>query len=74
MVRAVEITTGRVAEGTRFRSAVVTIGCTAETLIEGIDNARPTLLASAATMQPTALAPQNPDYEVARSSVRSGRS
>jgi hypothetical protein len=51
MVRAEKITPGPVGEGTRFRSAVVSMGRTAEMLVEFTSYDRPTRLASATTMQ-----------------------
>jgi hypothetical protein len=51
MVRAEKITPGPVGKGTRFRSAVVSMGRTAEMLIECTGYDRPRLLASATAMQ-----------------------
>jgi uncharacterized protein YndB with AHSA1/START domain len=51
MMRAEKITAGPVGEGTRFRSAVSTMGRTAEMVIEYTGYDRPTLLASTTTMQ-----------------------
>ena len=51
MVRAEKIVPGPVGKGTRFRSAVVSMGRTAEMLIEFTGFDRPTRLASATTMQ-----------------------
>ena len=51
MVRAEKITAGPVGKGTRFRSAVASMGRTAEMLIEYTGYDRPALLASATTMQ-----------------------
>ena len=51
MVRAEKITPGPVGEGTRFRSAVASMGRTAEMLVEFTSYDRPTRLASATTMQ-----------------------
>ena len=51
MVRAEKITPGPVGKGTRFRSAVASMGRTAEMLIEVTGYDRPTRLASATTMQ-----------------------
>ena len=50
MVRAEKITPGPVAEGTRFRSAVASMGRTAEMLIECTGYRRPELLATTITM------------------------
>ena len=50
MVRAEKITPGPVGKGTQFRSAVASMGRTAEMLIECTGYDRPTLLASATTM------------------------
>jgi hypothetical protein len=50
MVRAEKITPGPVGKGTRFRSAVASMGRTAEMLIEYTGYDRPTLLASTITM------------------------
>ncbi len=50
MVRAEKITAGPVGKGTRFRSAVSSMGRTAEMLIECTGYDRPTLLASTTTM------------------------
>jgi hypothetical protein len=54
MVRAEEITAGPVGKGTPFRSAVVSMGRTAEMLIERTGYDRPALFASTTTMQPQA--------------------
>src|SRR5512140_3618269 len=54
MVRAEEITAGPVGKGTQFRSAVASMGRTAEMLIECTGYDRPALFASTATMQPQA--------------------
>jgi uncharacterized protein YndB with AHSA1/START domain len=51
MVRAEKITPGPVGEGTRFRSAVASMGRTAEMLVEFTSYDRPTRLASATAMQ-----------------------
>ena len=51
MVRAEKITPGPVGKGTRFRSAVTSMGRTAEMLIEFTVYDRPTRLASATTMR-----------------------
>ena len=51
MVRAEKITAGPVGKGTRFRSAVASMGRTAEMLIEYTGYDRPALLASATTMR-----------------------
>jgi hypothetical protein len=51
MVRAEKITAGPVGKGTQFRSAVASMGRTAEMLIECTGYDRPALLASATTMQ-----------------------
>jgi hypothetical protein len=51
MVRAEKITPGPVGKGTRFRSAVVSMGRTAELLIECTGYDRPRLLESATAMQ-----------------------
>jgi Polyketide cyclase / dehydrase and lipid transport len=51
MVRAEKITPGPVGKGTRFRSAVVSMGRTAEMLIECTGYERPRLLESATEMQ-----------------------
>lgn len=51
MVRADKITAGPVGVGTRFRSAVVSMGRTAEMLIEYTGYDRPRRLASTTTMQ-----------------------
>ena len=51
MVRAEKITAGPVGKGTQFRSAVASMGRTAEMLIEYTGYDRPALLASATTMQ-----------------------
>jgi hypothetical protein len=50
MVRAEKITPGPVRKGTRFRSAVASMGRTAEMLTEYTGYDRPTLLASTTTM------------------------
>ena len=50
MVRAEKITAGPVGKGTQFRSAVSSMGRTAEMLIECTGYDRPTLLASTTTM------------------------
>ena len=50
MVRAEKITPGPVGKGTQFRSAVASMGRTAEMLIEYTGYDRPTLLASTTTM------------------------
>ena len=50
MVRAEKITPGPVGKGTQFRSAVASMGRTAEMLIECTGYDRPALLASTATM------------------------
>ena len=50
MIRAEKITPGPVGKGTRFRSAVASMGRTAEMLIEYTGYDRPTLLASTITM------------------------
>ena len=50
MVRAEKITPGPVGKGTQFRSAVASMGRTAEMLIEYTGYDRPTLLASTITM------------------------
>jgi hypothetical protein len=50
MVRAEKITPGPVGKGTRFRSAVASMGRTAEMLIEYTGYDRPMLLASTTTM------------------------
>jgi hypothetical protein len=50
MVRAEKITPGPVRKGTRFRSAVVSMGRTAEMLIECTGYERPRLLESATAM------------------------
>ena len=54
MVRAEKITTRPVGKGTQFRSAVASIGRTAEMLIECTGYDRPALFASTTTMQPQA--------------------
>jgi Polyketide cyclase / dehydrase and lipid transport len=51
MVRAEKITPGRVAKGTRFRSAVASMGRTAEMLIECTEYQRPELFTTAITMR-----------------------
>jgi hypothetical protein len=51
MVRAEKITPGPVGTGTRFRSAVASMGRTAEMLIECTSYDRPRRLASITTMQ-----------------------
>jgi uncharacterized protein YndB with AHSA1/START domain len=51
MVRAEKITPGPVGKGTRFRSAVVSMGRTAEMLIECTGYDRPTRLTSTTTMR-----------------------
>jgi polyketide cyclase/dehydrase/lipid transport protein len=51
MVRAEKITPGPVGKGTRFRSAVASMGRTAEMLIEFTGYDRPARLASATTMR-----------------------
>ena len=51
MVRAEKITAGPVGKGTQFRSAVASMGRTAEMLIECIGYDRPALLATTTTMQ-----------------------
>jgi len=51
MVRAEKITAGPVGKGTQFRSAVASLGRTAEMLIECTGYDRPTLFASVTTMQ-----------------------
>jgi len=51
MVRSEKLTAGPVGKGTQFRSAVASMGRTAEMLIECTGYERPTLLASATTMQ-----------------------
>jgi Polyketide cyclase / dehydrase and lipid transport len=51
MVRAEKFTRGPVGKGTRFRSAVTSMGRTAEMLIEITGYDRPTRLASATTMR-----------------------
>jgi len=50
MVRAEKITPGPVGKGTQFRSAVASMGRTAEMLIECTGYDRPALLASTTTM------------------------
>ena len=50
MVRAEKITPGPVGKGTQFRSAVASMGRTAEMLSECTGYDRPALLASTATM------------------------
>jgi hypothetical protein len=51
MVRAQKITPGPVGKGTRFRSAVASMGRTAELLIECTGHDRPRMLASTTTMR-----------------------
>jgi uncharacterized protein YndB with AHSA1/START domain len=51
MVRAEKITAGPLGKGTQFRSAVASMGRTAEMLIECTSYDRPRLLASTTTMQ-----------------------
>ena len=51
MVRAEKITAGPIGKGTQFRSAVASMGRTAEMLIECTSYEPPTLLASTTTMQ-----------------------
>ena len=51
MVRAEKITPGPVGKGTQFRSAVASMGRTAEMLIECTGYARPRLLACTTTMR-----------------------
>jgi polyketide cyclase/dehydrase/lipid transport protein len=51
MVRAEKITPGPVGKGTRFRSAVASMGRTTEMIIEVTGYNRPTRLASATTMR-----------------------
>ena len=51
MVRAEKITAGPLGKGTQFRSAVGSMGRTAEMLIECTSYDRPRLLASTTTMQ-----------------------
>ena len=51
MVRAEKITPGPVGKGTRFRSAVASMGRKAEMLIECTGYDRPALLASTTTMR-----------------------
>ena len=51
MVRAEKITAGPVGKGTRFRSAVASMGRSAEMLIECTGYDRPRLLESATTMR-----------------------
>jgi Polyketide cyclase / dehydrase and lipid transport len=51
MVRAEKITPGPVRRGTQFRSAVASMGRTAEMLIECTSYDRPRLFASTTTMQ-----------------------
>ena len=51
MVRAAKITPGPVGKGTRFRSAVASMGRTAEMLIECTGYDRPTRLTSTTTMR-----------------------
>ena len=51
MVRAEKITAGPVGKGTRFRSAVASMGRTAEMLIECTGYDRPRLLESTTTMR-----------------------
>ena len=54
MVRAEKIIAGPVGKGTQCRSAVASMGRTAEMLIEWTGHDRPTLFASTTTMQPQA--------------------
>jgi Polyketide cyclase / dehydrase and lipid transport len=51
MVRAEKITAGPVGKGTRFRSAVASMGRTAEMLIECTGYDRPKLFATTTTMR-----------------------
>ena len=51
MVRAEKITAGPIGKGTQFRSAVASMGRTAEMLIECTSYEPPTLLASTTAMQ-----------------------
>ncbi|HEX2322094.1 MAG TPA: SRPBCC family protein [Streptosporangiaceae bacterium] len=51
MVRAEKITAGPVGQGTRFRSAVASMGRTAEMLIECTGYDRPALFATTTTME-----------------------
>jgi hypothetical protein len=51
MVRAEKITAGPVGKGTRFRSAVASMGRTAEMLIECTGYDRPTRFATTTTMR-----------------------
>jgi hypothetical protein len=51
MIRAEKITPGPVGKGTQFRSAVASMGRTAEMLIECTSYGRPTLFASITTMR-----------------------
>jgi hypothetical protein len=51
MVRAETVTPGPVGKGTQFRSAVASMGRTAEMLIECTGYDRPTLFASVTTMR-----------------------
>ena len=51
MVRAEKITPGPVGEGTRFHSAVASMGRSAEMLVEFTSYDRPTRLSSATTMR-----------------------
>ncbi len=51
MVRAEKITAGPVGQGTRFRSAVASMGRTVEMLIECTRYERPVLFATAITMR-----------------------
>jgi Polyketide cyclase / dehydrase and lipid transport len=51
MLRAEKITAGPVGKGTRFRSAVASMGRTAEMLIECTGYDRPTRFATTTTMQ-----------------------
>jgi hypothetical protein len=51
MVRAEKITAGPVGKGTQFRSAVASMGRTAEMLIECTGYDRPALFATTTTMQ-----------------------
>jgi hypothetical protein len=60
MARAEKITPGPVGKGTRFRSAVTTMGRTAEMLIEFTGYDRPTRLTSATTIQQADSATHSP--------------
>jgi hypothetical protein len=51
MVRAEKVTAGPVSKGTRFRSAVASMGRTAEMLIECTGYNRPSLFATTTTMR-----------------------